>query len=407
MSAIVVLGTFDTKGEEHAFVADRIRERGYAVLTADVGGFGDATWTADFRPEQIAIEAGIDLAELRARRDRGAMVDAMAGAAAALLTRLAAEGRVAGVVSLGGSGGTAIGTAAMRALPLGIPKVMVSTIASGNVGQYVGDKDILMMPSIVDVAGLNRFSRGVYRRAAAVVCAMADAASVEEADAKPLVVASMFGNTTACVERARAQLEEAGFEVLVFHATGTGGRAMESLIESGTVSGVLDITTTEWADELIGGVLGAGRTRLEAAARNGVPAVIAPGCLDMVNFGPPDSVPPRFKGRRFYQHNAQVTLMRTTSEECAALGQIIAHKVNLSTGPATVLIPSRAISVISEPGQPFHDADADRELFGALRQHLRPDLPLIEVNATINEPQFADACVAELLANMHRAVETV
>jgi uncharacterized protein (UPF0261 family) len=279
-------------------------------------------------------------------------------------------------------------------------------VASGNVAPYLGDRDIVIVPSIVDVAGLNRFSRGVFRRAAAAICAMVEAATLDDADAKPLIVASMFGNTTACVERAREQLEAVGFEVLVFHATGAGGRAMESLIESGAVSGVLDITTTEWADELVGGVLNAGPTRLEAAARRGVPAVITPGCLDMVNFGAPGTVPERFMGRRFYQHNPQVTLMRTTAEECAALGRIIAEKVNLSTGSTTVLIPLKAISVISEAGQPFHDPSADRALFTALGKYLRPTIPVIEVDATINDPAFADACVAALLDNMPRPLET-
>jgi uncharacterized protein (UPF0261 family) len=194
--------------------------------------------------------------------------------------------------------------------------------------------------------------------------------------------------------------------VLVFHATGAGGRAMESLIESGAVGGVLDITTTEWADELVGGVLNAGPTRLEAAARRGVPAIITPGCLDMVNFGGPESVPDRFRGRTFYQHNPQVTLMRTTAEECATLGRIVAEKVNLSTGPTTVLIPLKAISVVSEAGQPFHDPSADRALFTALRRHLRPAIPVIEVDATINDPVFADACVAALLDNMRHPLET-
>jgi uncharacterized protein (UPF0261 family) len=405
MSTIAVLGTFDTKGQEHAFAAQCIRERGHSVLMIDAGGLGDPQCSADLSADAVAAEGGVDLPALRARGDRGAMVEAMAGAAAVALLRLASEGRIQGVLSLGGSGGTAIGTAAMRALPLGLPKIMVSTVASGNTAPYVGDKDIVMMPSIVDVAGLNSFARSVYRRAAWAMCAMVDAAAIVENAAKPLVVASMFGNTTACVERARQRLETEGYEVLVFHATGAGGRAMEALIESGAVAGVLDVTTTEWADQLVGGVLGAGPTRLEAAARQGVPAIVTPGCLDMVNFGSPETVPARFAGRTLYRHNPQVTLMRTTAEECAELGRIVAEKVNLSTGPVTVLIPLTAISVVSEPGQPFHDPAADRALFGALRQHLRPDIPVIEVDATINDLRFADACATALLENMRKALE--
>ena len=210
----------------------------------------------------------------------------------------------------------------------------------------------------------------------------------------------MFGNTTDCVQRAKKILEAAGFEVLVFHATGTGGRTMESLIESGLAAGVLDVTTTEWADELVGGFLGAGPTRLEAAARNGVPAIVAPGCLDMVNFYGPESVPARFQGRTFYRHNPQVTLMRTTSEECARLGKLLAEKLNLSTGPITVLIPRRAISVISAPGKPFHDPQADRALFDGLKANLRKDIPIIELDCEINDPAFAEACAQALLKNI-------
>jgi uncharacterized protein (UPF0261 family) len=238
-----------------------------------------------------------------------------------------------------------------------------------------------------------------------IPCQGAIAAAVMEGATKPLVVASMFGNTTACVERARQRLESEGYEVLVFHATGAGGRAMEALIASGAVAGVLDVTTTEWADELVGGVLSAGPARLEGAAAHGVPAIVAPGCLDMVNFGAPETIPEQFAGRRFYRHNPQVTLMRTTPEECAALGRILAERVNLSSAPVTVLIPLGAISVVSEPGQPFHDLAADRALFDALRHHLRRDIPVIELDATINDPRFADACVTALLENMREPVE--
>lgn len=400
MKTIAVLGTFDTKGAEHRFVAGKIRERGHTPLLIDLGGHGQPQITADITREQAAEVAGIDLNAVRAKNDRGAMVNAMAQAAPVMLAKLAAEHRIHGVVSLGGSGGTAIGTAAMRALPLGFPKVMVSTVAAGNVAPYLGVKDIVMFPSIVDVSGLNRFSRGVFTRAAAAVCAMAEASDtpLDDSTARPLVVASMFGNTTQCVEHAKKLLEAAGYEVLVFHATGTGGRTMESLIESGLVVGVLDITTTEWADELAGGVFAAGPTRLEAAARRGVPAIVTPGCLDMVNFGSPDSVPAKFASRIFYPHNPQVTLMRTTPAECAELGRILAEKVNLSTGPVTVLLPRRAISIISAEGQPFHDPKADAALFGAIKRHLRSDVPLIELDCEINDVAFAEACAHNLIS---------
>ncbi|MCI0541054.1 MAG: Tm-1-like ATP-binding domain-containing protein [Verrucomicrobiales bacterium] len=404
LSTIAVLGTFDTKGAEHLFVAEQIRQRGHRTLLVDVGGHGESQIKADVTREQVAEAAGIDLAALRVRNDRGAMVEAMAQAAPVMLAKLAEENRIQGVISLGGTGGTAIGTAAMRALPLGFPKVMVSTVAAGNVAPYLGVKDIVMFPSIVDVAGLNRFSRAVFTRAAAAVCALAEANATmpKESDAKPLIVASMFGNTTQCVEHARGLLEAAGYEVLVFHATGTGGRTMESLIESGVVAGVLDITTTEWADELVGGVLNAGPTRLEAAARCGVPAIVTPGCLDMVNFGAPDNVPAKFAGRTFYPHNPQVTLMRTTPAECAELGRILAEKVNLSTGPVTVLLPKHAISIISAEEKPFHDAEADAALFDGIKTYLRKDIPLLELDCAINDTTFAEACVSALLANVER-----
>ncbi|MGH7944935.1 MAG: Tm-1-like ATP-binding domain-containing protein [Opitutaceae bacterium] len=407
MKTIAVVGTLDTKGEEHAFVARLIRAQGHRALLVDAGGLGAPQVAPDIGREEVAAAGGIDLPALARQNDRGAMVAALSKAVPVLLARLAAEDRIHGIISLGGTGGTAIATAAMRALPLGFPKVMVSTVASGNVAPYVGVKDIVMVPSIVDVSGLNRVSRQIFTQAAGAICGMVAAvstpAAASTAAAKPLIVASMFGNTTKAVDRAREQLEAAGYEVLVFHATGTGGRTMESLIETGMVAGVLDITTTEWADELVGGVLTAGPTRLEAAARHGVPAIVAPGCLDMVNFGPPESVPAKFTGRKFYSHNPQVTLMRTTPAECAELGRIIAEKVNLSIGPVTLLLPLRAISVISEAGGPFHDTEADAALFTSLKHTLRPDIPVQEFDCTVNDPKFAEACVAALLKNISMA----
>jgi len=303
------------------------------------------------------------------------------------------------VIALGGGGGTAIASAAMRALAVGFPKLIVSTLASGNTAHYVGTTDITMMPAVVDLQGLNRISRTILSRAAGAICGMVEA-DVTAGDEKPIVVASMFGNTTRCIEAAIPLLEAAGYEVLVFHATGTGGRAMEALTTSGLVAGVLDVTTTELADELVGGVLTAGPERLDAAARHGVPAVVAPGCLDMVNFGERGSVPDSFAGRTFSIHNPQVTLMRTTPAECTALGRLVAEKVNASRGPVSVLIPRRGISVISGPGGPFHDPAADAALFDALESGLRPDIPCISLDCEINDPAFARACAEALLANM-------
>src|SRR5437899_2212440 len=411
MATIAILGTMDTKGEEHAFVAEQIQRRGHQVLVIDVGVLDEPKLKPDVARVEVAAAAGIDLKSLIAKRDRGEAVTAMSEGAPIVLARLAEEKEIDGVISLGGGGGTAIGTAAMRALPIGFPKVMVSTLASGNTAQYVGVKDIVMFPSIVDVAGLNRISRQILTRAAGAICGMVEVGqasrlsragetpALPSAD-KPVIVASMFGNTTQCVQHAQKLLEQAGYEVLVFHATGTGGRTMESLIESGMVAGVLDITTTEWADELVGGILSAGPTRLEAGARSGVPAIVTPGCLDMVNFGPPETVPARFQTRNLYQHNPQVTLMRTTPEECAQLGGIIAGKLNASTGPVSVLIPLRAISVISAPEQKFFDPAADHALFTAIEENLRDDIEVIEMDCPINDQSFAEACAKALLKNM-------
>ena len=399
MATIAVLGTMDTKGEEHAFVADQIRQRGHKVLVIDTGTLEPPKLAPDITRDQVAAAASVDLSKIVAKRDRGEAVDAMSRGAPALLSRLAQENKIDGVISLGGGGGTAIGTAAMRALPIGFPKVMVTTLASGNTSQYVGVKDVVLFPSIVDVAGINRISRQILARAAGAICGMVEAKPPAGED-KPIIVASQFGNTTECVTHARRLLEKQGYEVLVFHATGVGGQTMESLVESGMVAGVLDITTTEWADELVGGVLSAGPTRLEAAAKAGVPAIVTPGCLDMVNFHGPGTVPEKFKGRTFYQHNPQVTLMRTTPAECAELGKIVAQKVNTSKGPVTVLIPTKAISVISAPGQKFHDPAADKALFDAIKSNLRKDIEVIEMDCAINDAAFAEACANALLKNI-------
>jgi len=408
MATIAVLGTLDTKGPEHAFIAAAIQRAGFVPMLIDVGTLAGPTLVPDISADTVARAAGEpDYATILARRDRGECVSFMGRAAAALVSSLATSGRIQGIISLGGGGGTAIATAAMRSLPIGFPKLMVSTLASGQTAPYVGTTDLMMMPAIVDVSGINRVSRVIFENAAGAICGMVAAAEARRTSphvvtGKPLIVASMFGNTTACVTEAKKILEAAGYEVLVFAATGNGGRAMESLIASGLVAGVLDVTTTEWADELVGGVLGAGPQRLDATARANIPAVIAPGCLDMVNFGERSSVPEKFSGRTFYQHNPQVTLMRTTPAECTELGRIIAEKINRYTAPVTVLIPRRAISIISAAGQPFHNPVADEALFSSLRNHLRPGIVCDEHDVAINDPAFAHACAETLLALLRR-----
>jgi len=398
MSTIALLGALDTKGREYAFVRQCIEQRGHRVLLIDVGVLGPPSVEPDVSRDMVAAAAGEDLQAIAAAKDRGRAMATMSRGAAALIPRLLAEGRFDGILALGGSGGTSVACAAMRALPLGIPKVMVSTVAGGDVSGYVGVCDIVMIPSIVDVAGINRISREVFSRAAGAICGMLETA-IPLGDDRPLIAASMFGNTTACVDAAKEILEQSGYEVLVFHATGTGGRTMESLIAAGRIAGVLDITTTEWADQLVGGVLAAGPERSEAAARHGVPAVVAPGCLDMVNFWAPETVPAKFRQRKFYPHNANVTLMRTTPEECCQLGTILAEKLSLSTGPIAVLLPLQGWSMIDAPGGPFWWPEANAALHEALKRQLRPDIQVIELDVNVNDPRFA-RCAAETLLRL-------
>ena len=397
---IAVLGTLDSKGEEHAFVANLIEKKGHRPLLIDVGTGEEPTIKPDITRGEVAAAGGIDLPALMGRKDRGECVTAMSEALPVFISSLAATGKIDGIISLGGGGGTALGSAAMRALPVGFPKLMVSTLASGNTAHYVGSKDISMMPSIVDVSGLNRISRTIFTRAVGSICGMVDTEPEAVEGERPLIAASMFGNTTECVDAARALLEAAGYEVLVFHATGTGGKTMETLISDGMIAGALDITTTEWADELVGGTLSAGPTRLEAAGKASIPAIVTPGCLDMVNFGGRETVPAKFENRNFYIHNPQVTLMRTSPEECAELGKILAEKVNAYTAPVTVLLPTKAISIISAEGQPFHDAAADQALFNAIKANLNDSIECIEVDAEINDEAFSTACAKALLQHL-------
>lgn len=398
-ATIALLGAMDTKGEEYGFVKDCIERQGCQTLVIDVGVLEPPKLSADISRDEVAKAAGADLAALVAREDRGEAVAAMSRGVAALLPQLYAAGRFDGVLALGGTGGTSVACSGMRELPLGVPKVMVSTVAGGDVSGYVGVKDIVMVPSIVDVAGVNQISREVFARAAGAICGMVQA-EIPSGQDRPLIAASMFGNTTPAVETARAVLEQAGYEVLVFHCTGTGGRTMESLVEAGRLAGVLDITTTEWADELVGGVLNAGPKRLEAAALHGVPAIVTPGCLDMVNFWAPETIPPKFEGRKFYPHNPNVTLMRTNIEESRRLGEIIADKLNQSRGPVTVLLPLQGVSMIDAPDGPFWWPEANQALFETLKARLRADIPVIEMDCNINAPEFAKRCAETLLTSI-------
>ena len=393
---VALFGTLDTKGQEYAFLRERVRAHGADVLLVDVGVLGEPSVAPDVTREEVATAAGFDLRALAAEGDRGAAVAAMARGAAELARQLHADGRIDAIAGLGGSGGSAIVTEAMRALPIGVPKLMVSTLASGDTRPYVGAVDVTMMYSVVDIAGLNQISRRILANAAGAIAGMAAVEPEPADDARPLVGATMFGVTTPCVTRARERLEELGYEVLVFHATGTGGRSLEALIDGGFITASLDVTTTELADELVGGVLSAGPDRLEAAGAAGIPQVVSLGALDMVNFGPEDTVPERFQGRNLYVHNPTVTLMRTTPEECAELGRTVARKLNAAAGPVTVFVPLRGVSAIAVEGQPFHDPEADDALIGALRESLDPSVDLRELDLDVNDPAFAEAMADRL-----------
>lgn len=395
MPTVAIIGTLDTKGEEFGYLADLCSERGLDVLMIDAGVF-DPEITPDISHDEVASAAGETMERLR--EDRGTAMVALSKGLEQLLPELYAKKRFDGVLSLGGSGGTALATSGMRALPLGVPKLMVSTMAAGDVSDYVGTSDILMMPSIVDVAGLNAISRTVFARAASAMAGMLSHPLDDEESERPLVAATMFGVTTPCVDKAASLLEEAGYDVLVFHATGAGGKTMERLIADGYITAVADLTTTEWCDELVGGVLSAGPHRLEAAARAGIPQVVSVGALDMVNFGAPRTVPERFASRHFYPHNPQVTLMRTTVEENRSLGRILAQKLNEATAPAVVLLPERGVSALDAEGAPFWDPQADEALFTSLEEGLTNELvTLHRVDAHINDPGFASRAVRELI----------
>jgi len=396
---VCIVGTMDTKGIEFAFIKTQIESVGVSTCVINTGILGEPQLTPDIPADEVAQAGGSSLQALRDEGDRGNSVTVMAQGAAALVAEKHSAGEIDGIISLGGSAGTTIGTTAMQAVPVGVPKIMVSTLASGDTSPYVQSKDICMMYSVVDIAGINRLSRQILANAAGAIVGMvsAEAPAAAAAD-KPLIAATMFGVTTPCVTKAREILEDAGYEVLVFHATGTGGQAMEDLVKGGFLAGVLDVTTTELADELVGGILSAGPDRLEAAGESGLPQVVAPGALDMVNFGPPDTVPEKFSDRLFYQHNPTVTLMRTTAEETAELGRIMARKLSEAQGPTTVIIPTQGVSAIDKTGQPFDSPEARAAWIDNLKAHIGDTVTVIEMDAHINDDAFATK-LAETLLN--------
>lgn len=407
MPTVVLLGTLDTKGVEYDYLVRRVREAGCATILIDAGILGAPLAVPDVTREMVALLAGTDVATLAAAGDRGAALATMARGATALIKGFSTLGRLHGILGLGGSGGTALVSEVMRTLPVGVPKLIVSTVASGDTRAYVGATDIALMHSVVDIAGINRFSARILTNAAAAVAGMAwayaESLAAPAGETKPLIGTSMFGVTTACVTEARRILEERGYEVLVFHAVGTGGQALEALIAGGFLAGVLDATTTELADELVGGVFSAGPTRLTAAGAAGLPQVVSLGALDMVNFGPKDTVPAQFRDRNLYVHNSSITLMRTTPEECAELGRRVAARLNAATGPTALYIPLRGVSAIATAGGVFHDPEADSALLDALRADLADHVEVHELDLDINDPRFAAAMAARLLAMLGAA----
>ena len=402
MKTIAIAGTFDTKGKELKFIKDLIEESGVKTLCIHTGVF-EPLVTPDVSNAELAAAVGEDINAIIEKRDRATATDVLSRGMEVLVPQLFAQGKFDGIISIGGSGGTSLATPAMRALPVGVPKVMVSTMASGDVSPYVGTSDIIMIPSVVDAEGLNDISKRIFSNAVNALVGMVQNYKEIKSEGKPLLAATMFGVTTPCIKMAKEYLESKGYEVLVFHATGTGGKCMEALIKAGFIKGVLDITTTEWCDEVVGGVLNAGPTRLDAAGQAGIPQVVSVGALDMVNFGPIDSVPAQFKDRNLYKHNPTVTLMRTTGEELQKIGGIIAGKLNAAKSPTVMMLPLKGVSAIDVEGGPFYDAEADKALFDTIRSTLAPNVELLEMDNAINDEAFAVTAAKKLIELLEKA----
>lgn len=399
MKTVAIAGTFDSKAKEFLYIKELLEEVGLKTFMVDTGVF-EPKFTPDVTNAEVAKAAGADIKELAKKKDRALATEILSLGMEKLIPELYHQGKFDGIISIGGSGGTSLVSPAMRALPIGVPKLMLSTDASGNIEQYVGTSDMIMMPSVVDVAGLNSISMRIFKNAAFAMAGMLkfEHIDAEKVEKKPIIAATMFGVTTPAIDFAREYLEARGYEVLVFHATGSGGQSMETLIRDGFIKGVLDLTTTEWCDEIVGGVLAAGPNRLEAAGFMGIPQVVSVGALDMVNFGPFKTVPEEFKNRNLYKHNPTVTLMRTNVEENIKVGRKIVEKLNSATGPTVMMLPLNRVSMIDAPGQPFYGREEDEALFNELKIGLNRDVvELIELNNHINDQEFAEAAAQKLL----------
>lgn len=400
---ILILGCFDTKGDIFTYLRECILSGGEKVLTINTGIYEtNAAFHIDFDSNTVAQEADYDLALLRTEQDRGKAIDVMGRGASRIVSKLVAAGNVKGAIGMGGGGGTYISLAAMQQITFGIPKVCLSTVASKDLSRQIGDKDITLIPSVVDVAGTNHILKQLVMQAAAAVCAMANVNKIENHGSIGCIAISMFGNTTSCVDKCTELLHQEGYEVLAFHATGVGGKTMEALIREGIFAAVLDITTTELADELCDGICSAGPTRLTAASEMGIPQVVVPGCLDMVNFAHLDTVPDQYKNRHLYSWAPDVTLMRTNPEENQILGQKLAERVNQAQAPASIIIPLRGISQIDCEEGVFYKPEANTALFNAIRKYAATHVEVVESDRHINDAEFSKVLVNSLLNILQR-----
>ena len=398
MKTVILIGTLDTKGVEYQFAKERFKKSGLNTILIDAGIIGESVVKADISNEEVARAGGEELATLKNLGDRGFAVSVMTQGVNQIVQDLHKKNQCDGVFALGGSGGSTISSFAMRNLPIGIPKVLVSTLIASNASSFIGESDMALFASVVDIAGINSISAKVIANAVDATIGMIKGEKVEITNNKKLISASMFGVTTTCVTNARKILEENDLEVITFHMTGSGGKSMENLIREGFINASLDVTTTELADEIVGGTLSAGPTRLTAARDKKIPQVVSVGALDMVNFGPKETVPDKFKNRNLYVHNENVTLMRTTAEECEKIALDICEKLNKSTSKVTLMLPLLGVSAISTKGQVFYDEKADEALFSTIRKNLKPNVELVELNCAINDQAFSDALAFKLLS---------
>jgi len=393
-----MLGCFDTKGEDFTYLYECLKSKDEEVIAINTGVMEtDVDFPIDFNNNVVAEQSGTPLTNIRSSSDRGKAVELMGRGAASILAELVIQDRIKGVIGMGGGGGTYIILEAMQAVPLGIPKLCLSTVVAKDLSRQLGVKDITMMSSVVDVAGLNRISRLLIRQASAAICGMAQVEEDTLATDKKNIAISMFGNTTKCVDKCSELLKAKGYEVMAFHATGVGGSTMESLIREGIFDAVLDVTTTELADELCGGILSAGPDRLTAASEMGIPQIVVPGCLDMVNFAQMDTLPEQYKSRQLYSWAPDVTLMRTDIAENKTLGKQLVEKLKSATAPAEILIPLKGISQVDSEGDIFYDPEANRALFGSIKENAENHIKVVEMDAHINDEAFAKMLVERLL----------